>query len=254
VCFELDSLPPIPVISGAAVSHDDLELTARDGTRFAAFAATPDEPSGNGIVVLPDVRGLYRFYEELALRFAERGHAAVAIDYFGRTAGVGKRDDEFPFMEHVAQTTASGIAADVAAAVDHLRSTVGGEARAVFTVGFCFGGRQSWLQSAAGHGLAGAIGFYGRPGVGSDGSPGPTQRADELQGPLLALQAGADDHITAEDNEAFETALEAAGVEHELVTYPGAPHSFFDRRYDDFADASADAWDRVLAFIARHGV
>src|SRR5437588_3773034 len=52
VCFELDSLPPIPVISGAAVSHDDLELESGDGTRFAAFLATPEQTSDVGIVVL----------------------------------------------------------------------------------------------------------------------------------------------------------------------------------------------------------
>ena len=88
MCFELDSVPPIPVISGAAVSHEDLELEASDGNRFAAFLATPDEPSTTGLVILPDVRGLYRFYEELALRFAERGYAALALDYFGRSAGM----------------------------------------------------------------------------------------------------------------------------------------------------------------------
>src|SRR6187399_3731982 len=110
MCFELDSSPPIPVIAGAAVSHDDLVLEARDGNRFAAFLATPEEPSGIGVVILPDVRGLYRFYEELALRFAERGHAAVAFDYFGRTAGADKRDDEFPYPDHVAQTTPETIA------------------------------------------------------------------------------------------------------------------------------------------------
>ena len=77
-------------------------------------------------MILPDVRGLYRFYEELALRFAERGYPAVAIDYFGRTAGVAKRDDEFAFMDHVAQTTPDGIQADVAAAVEYLRSPAGG--------------------------------------------------------------------------------------------------------------------------------
>src|SRR6266545_4046983 len=95
MCFELDSLPPIPAIAGAAVSHEDLVLEAADGNRLAAFAALPDEPSGAGVVVLPDVRGLYRFYEELALRFAERGITAIAIDYFGRTAGTEKRGDEF---------------------------------------------------------------------------------------------------------------------------------------------------------------
>jgi carboxymethylenebutenolidase len=252
VCFELDSLPPVPVISGAAVSHEDLVLDARDGNRFAAFAAVPDAPTRTGIVILPDVRGLYQFYEELALRFAERGHAALAIDYFGRTAGIGKRDDDFPYMEHVAQTTPEGIQADVAAAIAYLRSPAGGSCEAVFTVGFCFGGRNSWFSAAGGHGLAGAIGFYGNPAA-RDGSPGPTDRAQQIDAPILALQAGNDQNITAGMNQAFDEALSAAGVEHELVTYDGAPHSFFDRRYEEFAEASEDAWKRVLAFTERHG-
>jgi len=109
VCFELDSLPPIPVVSGAAVSHDDLVLDARDGNRFAAFLASPDEPSGIGVVILPDVRGLYRFYEELALRFAERGFTAIAVDYFGRTAGVEKRGDDFDYSPHVEATSPKGF-------------------------------------------------------------------------------------------------------------------------------------------------
>jgi carboxymethylenebutenolidase len=249
MCFELDSLPPVPAISGAAVSHDDLELTAADGTRFAAFAATPDEPSGVGIVVMPDVRGLYRFYEELALRFAERGHTAVAIDYFGRTAGVGKRDDEFPYMEHVQQTTQAGIQADVGAAAGWLRAA---GCRSVLTVGFCFGGRNSWLAAASGHGLAGAVGFYGTPGE-RNGQPGAIQRAGEIDAPVLALMAGADQAIGPDQVAALEAALQAAGVEHEVVTYPGAPHSFFDRKQEEFAAESADAWERTLAFLERHG-
>jgi carboxymethylenebutenolidase len=247
MCFDLDSLPPVPRIAGAAVSHNDIELEAADGNRFAAFEATPDEPNGIGVVVLPDVRGLYRFYEELALRFAERGFDSVAIDYFGRTAGAAKRGDDFDYPPHVAQTTQEGIQGDVRAAVDHLRP----RARAIFTVGFCFGGRNSLLAAASGHGLAGAVGFYANPGE-RDGVPGPTQRAAELEAPILALQAGADQNITAEMNEAFERALTDAGVEHELVTYEGAPHSFFDRRYEEFAEASEDAWRRVLEFLETH--
>ena len=251
MCFDHDSSPPIPVISGAALSHDELVLEARDGNRFAAFAALPDESASAGVVILPDVRGLYRFYEELALRFAERGYGAIAFDYFGRTADVGKRDADFDYMPHVQATTAEGIQADVAAAVEWLRMRAGVDV--VFTVGFCMGGRQSWLSAAGGHGLAGAVGFYGRPGPGQDGTPGPAQRADEMECPILALQAGDDQNITAEDNAAFESALAASGVEHELVTYDGAPHSFFDRRQEDFAAASDDAWSRVLTFVDRHG-
>ena len=176
----------------------------------------------------------------------------MAIDYFGRTAGLGKRDEEFPFRDHVAQTTPENVQRDVAAAVEWLRSPEGGSCSAVITVGFCFGGRHSWLAAAGGHGLAGAIGFYGRPGEGADGSPGPAQRAGEIEAPILGLMGGADQAITADDVTAFEAALTAAGVEHEVVTYPGAPHSFFDRKQDEFADASYDAWRRVLEFVERH--
>jgi carboxymethylenebutenolidase len=248
VCFELDSEPPIPVISGAAVSHDDLTLEAADGSAFVAFSAHPGEPSDVGVVILPDVRGLYRFYEELALRFAELGHAALAIDYFGRTAGVEKRGDDFDYSPHVGSTSPEGIQADVGAAVDHLRSL---GMRSVFTVGFCMGGRQSWLAAAGGHGLAGAVGFYGRPGA-SNGAPGPEQLASEMNAPILALQAGNDQNSSAEANAAFDRALTDAGVEHEVVVYDGAPHSFFDRRHEEFAGASEDAWNRVLAFLERH--
>jgi carboxymethylenebutenolidase len=95
------------------------------------------------------------------------------------------------------------------------------------------------------------VGFYGVPSE-RNGVPGPTQRASELEAPILALQAGDDQHITAEHNAEFDQALTEAGVEHEVVTYDGAPHSFFDRKQEDFADASEDAWGRTLAFIERH--
>jgi carboxymethylenebutenolidase len=248
MCFELDSEPPIPALSGAAVSHDDLTLEAADGNRFAAFRALPDGPAGPGVVILPDVRGLYRFYEELALRFAERGYAAVAFDYFGRTAGAAKRGEDFEYREHVDQTKPGLVQEDVGAAVRHLRAL---DCTSVFTVGFCFGGRNSWLAAASGHGLRGAVGFYGHPGE-RGGVVGPTQRAGDIEAPILALQAGDDQNITAQDNAQFDEALRVAGVEHEVVTYDGAPHSFFDRKQEQFADASDDAWGRVIGFLERY--
>jgi carboxymethylenebutenolidase len=249
MCFDLDSAPPVPPLSGAAVSHDDLVLEATDGNRFAAFLATPEDPSSVGIVILPDVRGLYRFYEELALRFAERGYAALAFDYFGRTAGTDKRGGDFEYMPHVERTTQEGVQADIAACVAHLR---GAGCDALVTVGFCFGGRNSWLAAASGHGLAGAIGFYGRPRDGRPPGAGPMERTADLAAPILALQGGDDPGIPVEDSQAFDDALTAAGIEHEVVIYEGAPHSFFDRKQEEFAADSEDAWNRVLAFVERY--
>src|SRR5205823_13732822 len=197
---------------GGAVDHQDLVLESADGNRFAAFAALPEEPQGVGVVILPDVRGLYRFYEELALRFAERGLAAIAFDYFGRTAGVGKRDDDFDYPHHIGLGTPDQVQTDLRAAIAWLRDQ---GATSIFTVGFCFGGRNSWLAAASGHDLKGAVGFYGST-VDRD-TPGPTTRAAEMTAPILALQAGADKNITAEHNAEFDEALTAAGVEHEVV-------------------------------------
>lgn len=249
MCYPFDAKPPEAPGEAGAFTETDLTLTSRDGTEFAAFAAKPEQPSRLGMVVLPDIRGLFPFYEELTRGFAKQGINAVAIDYFGRTAGVSKRDAEFPWAEHIPKTTAPQISDDVAAAIAYLRSPAGGAATSLFTVGFCFGGSNSWLQAANGHGLSGAIGFYGRPGPGRDGSPGPLARVNDLEAPILALMGGADQGIPAEAVEEFRQALVAAGKPHEVVIYPGAPHSFFDRTYEEHAEACADAWQRVLRFV-----
>ena len=85
MCFELDSEPPIPKISGAAVSHDDLVLESSDGNRFAAFRATPDAGISTGVVILPDVRGLYRFVTG-KLFGDDVGFAAVGAPDAGESA------------------------------------------------------------------------------------------------------------------------------------------------------------------------
>src|SRR4051812_47584858 len=193
MCFDTDPPPPVPSIAGASVSHERLTLRAADGNALAAFLATPDEQGTTGIVLLPDVRGLYHFYEELALRFAERGHAAIAIDYFGRTAGSSTRDASFEYGPHVDQTTDDGIQADTRAAVEHLRAL---GCTALFTVGFCFGGRASWVAAASGHGLAGSIGFYGSP-TRQRGGPSVVARANDITPPIPAPQAGGGPKNTA---------------------------------------------------------
>jgi carboxymethylenebutenolidase len=252
MCFDLDSHPPVAPIAGGAIDTEELVLRAGDGGRFAGLLARAEKPIGAGIVVLPDVRGLHPYYEELALRFAEAGIDALAIDYFGRTAGIGVRErtPDFDFMTHVTETRFSSLSWDLQAATNRLRELGDGRERAIFTIGFCFGGRLAFVSSTMGLDLAGVIGFYGWPVGSARGDvPAPADSTGLMRGAVLGIFGGADQGITAEAVETFEASLSAAGVPNEIVTYPGAPHSFFDRKHEDYAQASEDAWDRVLAFV-----
>jgi carboxymethylenebutenolidase len=247
MCFDHDSRPPITPIEGGSLDASEVVLEAADGNRFGAFLAHAAEPSGAGMVVLPDVRGLHTYYRELVTRFAEHRVDTIGIDYFGRTAGIGDRGPDFDWSTHVPQTTYEGLRADVTSAVAHLRATTG--ATRVFTVGFCMGGRLAFLTDGFGLGLAGVIGFYGWPvGPSKNGTPAPAEVADTFEAPVLAIFGGADQGIDAGAVETFRAALETAGIEHQVITYAGAPHSFFDRKQEEFADASTAAWAAVLRF------
>src|SRR5438270_14098754 len=113
MCYSDAARPPLPPIGGAAADQGDLTLTSADGTRFMAYFARASKPTGAGMVVMPDVRGLHQFFKELAQRFAEAGIDAVAIDYFGRTAATSDRSDAVDYVPLSQRTTTENIAADV---------------------------------------------------------------------------------------------------------------------------------------------
>jgi carboxymethylenebutenolidase len=259
MCFDLDSSPPIPVSSGPAVEHKHLVLSAADGNRFRTFHARPAGTSGPAIVILPDIRGLHHYYEELALRFAETGVEAVAIDYFGRTAGIDDRDETFDSGPHVSQTTWAGLSADIVAAAAFMRrerAAAGAHAGegALFVTGFCMGGRNAFLSATLGLGLAGVIGFYGFPGgAARNDTPAPIDTVRTFDCPVLGIFGGADQAIPVTVVQNFRDALTGAGIENDLVVEPDAPHSFFDRKAADYQTQSDDAWARVRRFIDAHG-
>jgi carboxymethylenebutenolidase len=254
MCYEPTARPPIPPIRGGAGARSSGKVTleAADGNRLMAFSATTSDPDAPGIVIFPDVRGLHPFFEELAIRFAEAGVHATAFDYFGRTAGIGERGDGFEHRSHVDRTTTEEIRLDAAAAFAHVASDAGGGAAAVYCVGFCMGGRQSFNMAATDVGAAGVIGFYGFPvPEGDDDADAPTRLARDYRVPVLGLFGGADRSISASDIASFRDALDRAGVANEIVTYEGATHSFFDRRFSEFGPTCDDAWERILRFVGR---
>jgi len=248
MCYSDNARPPHPPGAAGQAHGEDLVLTAADGNRFAAYAAHPDGPSHAQIIIYPDVRGLHGFYRDLALRFAAVGVRAVAWDYFGRSAGLSARDDLFEFWPHVQQIQPAGILADVTAVRDHIR-TLGGTAPCV--VGFCMGGSLALITGTqAGLDLAGIIAFYA--GLSRDLGGGTVlDQAAASKYPVLGLFGGADPGIPPEQVQELDRNLDQAGVPHTIVSYPGAPHSFFDRKAVDFAAESADAWQRILHFIAQ---
>ena len=254
MCFDTDSRPPIDPISGGALdgAHVTLTSDSPDHATFKAFVARPAQPTGAGIVILPDVRGLHPYFDELALRFAERGVAAISIDYFGRTAGKEARGDDFEYMPHVSAARWETLAGDIKAAVAHLRS-LSPAPTSIFATGFCMGGRLASMATTLGLGLSGAIPFYGWPtGENRNGTPAPAEAADQIECDLLIFYGGKDEGITQTVRDTYDAALDKAGVKHETVVYPNAPHSFFDRKATEFATESADAWDKTLAFIGSH--
>ncbi|MFF2544784.1 dienelactone hydrolase family protein [Kitasatospora sp. NPDC058063] len=254
MCCDPDAAPPAlgpapwPLAEAAP-----LTLTSADGTRFGAFLARPETATGPGVLVLPDNRGLSPFYRRTAARLAGHGHPALVLDYYGRTAGAApeKRPAEFGEMPnllpHLLALTPGGLDADITAALERLRAAGPAE---VVALGFCFGGRQAFRTAAPRFGLAGAVGYYGYPDT-IDGAPGPTQLAGGLTAPVLAFWGGADEHIPAAAVEAFDAALTAAGCPHEFVSYPGAPHNFFELAAVEHADAARDSWQRLLGFLSR---
>jgi carboxymethylenebutenolidase len=248
MCVPADA--ELPALEGAEHRHDGerVRLTSADGTEFAAHVAKARDAVEAAVVVLPDIRGLFGFYEALAESFAAVGMDSIAIDYFARTSDIDERGPDWDYWPHVEQTTPEQVRDDVAAAVAKLRENP--DVKRVFTVGFCFGGGHSFAQAAAGHGLAGVVGFYGPPRRKRDNFAAPIELVPKFECPVLGLFGGADQGIPLDDVTAFDEALTRHHVGHDLHVYPDAPHSFFDRAYADFADECADAWRRTRQFIA----
>jgi carboxymethylenebutenolidase len=252
MCFDDDSHPPMPLSDGSTARGKNINLLASDGANLMAYTATSGGPVTGQVVILPDVRGLHNFYRELALRFADVGMRAVVFDYFARTAQDNTRDESFQYGPQVEQMTPETFTRDLEAAVTHIRSGEG-EGVPTFTVGFCMGGSLSFYSGTRGLGLDGVVGFYAALSRARGAVTPVLGFASQIESPVLGLFGGADEVIPQTEIDQFDKALGQAGVEHEIAVYPGAPHSFFDRKAADFAEASADAWSRVQGFIADHG-
>ena len=245
MCVPIDAELPDLGLQGPLPSGQRTTLTTLDGSPFAAYEVRAPVSTGTGIVVLPDVRGLFAFYERLSDALASVGFDTVAIDYFGRSSGVETRDpdsDPWPALDRL---TYEQLRDDVGVAVGHLRAT--SSARKVIVIGFCYGGLISLREAYAGHGVDGVVVAYGAP-TEWENFPSAFDRIRDFTCPVLGLFGEADHAVPVEDVREFDAAMSAAGMPHDITIYDGAPHSFFDRHHVEFADASRDAWNRIVSF------
>ncbi len=229
------------------------ELSTPDGV-MELYEASPDGEPRGAVIVVQEAFGVNDHIQDVTRRFAAAGYHAVAPAFFHRAGGGTAPYDDFtkvmPLFEGVND---DGILADVDAALAHLE-TEGFDRSKIGIVGFCFGGRVTFL-AAARRALGAAVGFYGGGIVAASplGLPALVDEAATLQTPWLGLFGDLDKGITVEHVEQLRGALDGASVDVEVVRYAEADHGFHcDARASYHAESAADAWRRALEWFDTH--
>jgi|SRR5437870_827512 len=218
------------------------------------YEATPSGEPRGGVVVIQEAFGVNDHIKDVAARLASAGYHAVAPAIFHR-AGGGTVDygDFANLMPKFEGLDDEGIMVDVDAAIDHLNAA-GIPNSKIGIVGFCFGGRVTFLVAAR-RALGAASGFYGGGIASKGGLPFPAliDEAATLQTPFLGIFGDLDASIPSEDVEKLREAMKAAPVPTEVVRYPEAGHGFHcDARPDYHEPSAKDAWARTLAWFDAH--
>jgi carboxymethylenebutenolidase len=233
-----------PTTGGAAaVATQEVTFAGPEGrTLRGAWAAAAPPPRG-GVLVVHENRGLNDHIRSVAGRLAASGYAALAIDLLSEEGGTAALGDQGQATAALNQAPPERFVADMRAGLDELERRVPG--RKLAATGFCFGGGMVWLLLASGEPrLAAAVPFYGPLPDGADFSGSKAA--------VLAVYGETDARVNA-TRDAARTALERAGLPHEIVTYPGAGHAFFNDtgpRYDQ--QAATQAYQRVLDWFGRY--
>ena len=248
MCHDHDSRPPAPPRTGDVAERGILTLTSADGTEFsAAYAAPAADAAASASSCSPTSAACTPTTWPSPSGSPRPGAAAVAIDWFGRTAGVCDESGTRPRGLRLAGAHPADARRRSTPTSPRPSATCAARTRddlPVVTVGFCFGGSHSWRQSGGDLDLAGCAGFYGQPSL-------VGEAADRAHLPMVMLIAGADQATPVADQLQLAETMRAAGAEVDAVVYDGAPHSFFDRAFGEWDEACQDAWRHVLALTDR---
>jgi carboxymethylenebutenolidase len=213
-----------------------------------AYVARP-ETNGPlpGLLVFQEAYGVNSHIRNVTDRFAQQGYIAIAPELFHRTAPPGFEGSygDFPsVMPHYQALTNESTEVDIRAAYDWLRSNSQVAPEKISSVGFCMGGRVSFLANTVVP-LRAAVSFYGG-GI----APGLLDRAPSLHGPALLIWGGLDKHITPENRKAVTDALNAHHKTYVKVEFSNADHGFFcDERASYEPNSARQSWALTLEFL-----
>lgn len=238
-----------------AIQTQQITLPVSDGTTMPAYVARPAQAGSHpGMLVFQEAFGVNAHIRDVTERFARAGYAAIAPALFHRTDPQleGSYTDFESIMPHMQALTDAGQSADVQAAYDWLTSAAGGQATGVGSIGYCMGGRTSFLADTL-LPLQASASYYGG-GIAPGGRfPDLVGRVPDLHAPLLLVWGGKDSHIGPDQTRAVEDALRAAGKAYASITFSEADHGFFcDARASYNPEAARQAWPLTLAFFATH--
>ncbi|MGB6482925.1 MAG: dienelactone hydrolase family protein [Candidatus Acidiferrales bacterium] len=237
----------------AEVKAEFVTLNVNDGTTMRAFLAQP-EGRGKlpGILVFQEAFGVDKHIRDVAERFAREGYLAIAPELFHRTAPPGFEGNSADFqsvMPHVAGLNDKNLEADIRAAHEALLRHSAIDPQRIACVGFCMGGRVSFLANLISS-LRAAISFYGGGIAKSERGPGLLERAGETHAPIFLFWGGLDKHIGPEQRQAVGNALRNARKTFASMEFADADHAFFNDTRPNYNKAAAmQAWTLSLAFL-----
>ncbi len=235
-----------------AIQTQRVSLSVSDGTTMPAYVARPDSAGSHpGLLVFQEAFGVNAHIRDVTERFARNGYAAIAPALFHRTDPdfEGSYTDFAPVRQHMQALTEAGLSADVQAAYDWLTADSGGQCRIVGSVGYCLGGRVSFLADSV-LPLQASVSYYGGGIAPNPNSPGLLSRVPDLHAPILFFWGGKDAHIPPEQIRAIEDALRAAEKPYTQVVFSEADHGFFcDARAAYAPEAARQSWALTLTFF-----
>ena len=240
-----------------AVLAESVSLVGHDGDVIEAYTARPMAPGPyGGVVVIHHMPGYDWATKEIVRRFAVNGYNAVCPNLHFREAPGASPDDAAAASRAAGGVPDDRLVGDVGAAVDWLRRLPSANGK-VATIGYCSGGRQSFL-AACRLPLDATVVCYGAfivgaPPEGLGLRVGPViDLAGGIGCPLLGLFGADDQHPSPEQVAEIDERLTGLGKEHELHVFEGAGHSFFSVDRPAYRpEAAAKGWDLILGLFSR---